>query len=255
MTNPLKVWLDRDGALLRLRLDRPKANIVDAAMIAALDAGFADRTGEAGLKAVLVDASGPNFSFGASVEEHLPDSCAEMLAALHALVQRMLLCPVPVLVAITGQCLGGGLEVAAAGHILFAAPSARMGQPEMQLGVFAPAASCLLPERVGQSRAEDLLYSGRSISGTEALEAGLVDVLADDPEAAALDYFDGHHAGKSASSLRLAVRAARMGYTDRVIAKLAQVERLYLDDLMSTRDAVEGLEAFLAKRPANWINR
>ena len=86
------------------------------------------------------------------------------------------------------------------------------------------------------------------------MEAGLVDALAEDPEAAALDYFDSHLAGKSASSLRLALRAARMGYTDRVIAKLKQVERLYLDDLMSTRDAVEGLEAFLAKRPAKWMN-
>jgi len=255
MNGPLKVWLDRGGALLRLRLDRPKANIVDAAMIAALDEAFAGRIGEAGLKAVLIDASGPNFSFGASVEEHLPDRCAEMLEALHGLVRRMLTCPVPVLVAIRGQCLGGGLEVAAAGHLLFAAPEAKLGQPEMMLGVFAPAASCLLPERIGQPRAEDLLWSGRSLPGPEALAAGLVDFLADDPEAAALDYFDRQLAAKSASSLRLAVKAARLGYTDRVIAKLAEVERLYLDELMSTRDAVEGLEAFIAKRAANWENR
>ncbi|MFQ5623134.1 MAG: cyclohexa-1,5-dienecarbonyl-CoA hydratase [Paracoccaceae bacterium] len=255
MSAPLYVSLDRHGALLRLRLNRPKANIVDAEMISALDGALAEHQGSTGLAAVLVEASGPHFSFGASVEEHLPDSCADMLKALHALVRRMLEYPVPILVVIRGQCLGGGLEVAASGHRLFATPDASLGQPEMQLGVFAPAASCLLPERIGQSRADDLLCSGRSVSGEEALAMGLVDAVAQDPLAAALEYFDKNLAGKSTSSLRLAVRAARIGYTGRVIAKLEEVERLYLDELMATKDAVEGLEAFLAKRPAKWENR
>ncbi len=255
MTSPLKVWFDRDGTLLRLRLNRPKANIVDAEMIAALDAAFGEHLENTGLTAVLLDASGPHFSFGASVPEHLPDQCADMLKALHGLVRRMVQSPVPILVAIRGQCLGGGLEVAAAGQMLFSAEDANLGQPEMQLGVFAPAASCLLPERIGQSRAEDLLYSGRSVSGEEAGRLGLADHVSDDPEAAALDYFDAHLAAKSASSLRLAVRAARAGFAERVMAKLAVVEKLYLEELMSTRDAVEGLEAFIAKRPARWENR
>ena len=255
MTTPLKVWLDRDGTLLRLRLDRPKANIVDAEMIAALNGALSEHLDNSGLCAVLLDASGPHFSFGASVEEHLPGQCVEMLKSLHALVTKMLRSPVPILVAICGQCLGGGLEVAAAGQMLFAAPDASLGQPEMQLGVFAPAASCLLPERIGQSRAEDLLYSGRSVSGEQAGIMRLVDHVAEDPEAAALEYFDKHLVGKSASSLRLAVRAARGGFAERVIAKLAIVEKLYLEELMFTRDAVEGLEAFIAKRPAKWENR
>lgn len=254
MSEVLGITLDRSGTLLRLRLDRPKANIVDAEMIAALDKAFAEHAGNKDLAAVLVEAEGPHFSFGASVEEHLPDSCAEMLAALHALVKTMLEYPVPVLVSINGQCLGGGLEVAMAGHHLFAAPTANLGQPEMMLGVFAPAASCLLPERVGQACAEDLLYSGRSVSGEEALAMGLVDALADDPTAAALEYFDKHLARKSASSLRFAVRAARLGFTERMVAKLQAVEDLYLNELMSTHDAVEGLEAFLAKRKAKWEN-
>lgn len=241
--------------MLRLRLDRPKANIVDAEMIAALDRALAEHLDNPGVAAVLLDASGPHFSFGASVEEHLPAQCADMLKALHALIRRMLESPIPILVAIRGMCLGGGLEVAAAGQLLFVAPDASLGQPEMQLGVFAPAASCLLPERIGQSRAEDLLCSGRNVSGDEAGTMGLADHVAEDPEAAALAYFDKHLAPKSASSLRLAVEAARIGYAERVVAKLAAVEQLYLEDLMSTRDAVEGLEAFIAKRPAEWQNR
>lgn len=255
MSDPLKVWSDRNGALLRMRLSRPKANIVDAGMIAALDNALTMNSENTGHIAVLVEAEGPHFSFGASVEEHLPDSCADMLKALHALVRRMLEYPVPILVAIRGQCLGGGLEVAAAGHRLFAAPGANLGQPEMMLGVFAPAASCLLPERIGQSAAEDLLYSGRSISGTEALALGLVDSVDDNPEEAALAYFDRHLAPKSASSLRFAVRAARQEYVARVSQMLQRVEDLYLNELMSTRDALEGLEAFLAKRPAKWENK
>lgn len=252
---PLKVWLEEDGTLLRLRLARPKANIVDAAMIAALQAALTEHLSHAPLRAVLLDAEGPHFSFGASVEEHLPDSCAAMLQQLHILIKQLLDSPVPVLVAVRGQCLGGGLEVVAAGHLIFAAPDAKLGQPEIKLAVIAPAASCLLPERIGSARASDLLFSGRSIDAEEAHQMGLVNALADDPEQAALAYFRTHLAPLSASSLRLAVRAARADVVARIKVKLDEVERLYLEELMATHDAVEGLEAFIAKRPAKWENR
>lgn len=252
---PLKVELEKDGGLLRLRLNRPKANIVDAAMIAALRSALDRHLSGARLRAVLLEAEGPHFSFGASVEEHLPGSCAAMLRELHALILRLVASPVPVLVAVRGQCLGGGLEVAAAGHRIFAAPGATLGQPEIKLGVFAPAASCLLPERIGRSRAEDLLFSGRGIGAEEAHGIGLVDALADDPSQAALAYFEEHLAKRSAGSLRFAVRAARFDFVERVRLKLAEVERQYLEGLMATHDAVEGLTAFIAKRPPVWEDR
>jgi cyclohexa-1,5-dienecarbonyl-CoA hydratase len=255
MSGPLKAWLDRDGRLLRLRLDRPKANILDAAMIGALDEAFARQGNAAELRGVLIDAGGPHFSFGASIEEHLPAQCAAMLAGFHRLLLRLFASPVPILVAIRGQCLGGGLELASVGHLLFAAPDAKFGQPEIQIGVFAPAASCLLPERVGLAAAEDLLLSGRSIGAEEAARIGMLTEIADDPEAAALGYFDRHLAPKSASSLRFAARAARQGTLERVSAKLAAVERLYLKALMASEDAVEGLNAFIEKRPARWKDR
>ncbi len=252
---PLKVWIEREGRLLRLRLARPKANVIDAEMIAALDAALDEHRSNHGLRGVLLDHEGPNFSFGASVEEHLPKHVEGMLKAMHGLVLRMVDHPVPILVAAAGHCLGGGLEVAMAGHLMFAAPTAKLGQPEIKLGVFAPAASCLLGERIGRARAEDLLFSGRSVGAEEALSMGLVNGLADDPEAAALAYFDAHLAGLSASSLRYAVGAARAGYAKRIGDKLAEVEELYLSGLMSTRDAVEGLEAFIEKRPPKWERR
>lgn len=252
---PVKVWLEREGRLLRLRLARPKANVLDAAMIVALDAALAQHAGAQGLLATLVDHEGPHFSFGASVEEHLPERCAAMLAALHALLGRMLDWPRPILVAVRGQCLGGGLEFALAGHLLFAAPDAQLGQPELKLGVFAPAASVLLPLRIGQARAEDLLFSGRSIDAQTALAWGLAAAVAEDPAQAALDWFDRHLAAKSASSLGYAVRAARAPFAELAKARLDEVEALYLEDLMRTRDAVEGLRAFLEKRPPRFQNR
>lgn len=250
--SPLKSALERDGALLRLTLARPKANIVDAAMIAALSGALAAHAGATGLRGVLLDAEGPHFSFGASVEEHLPERCAGMLASLHALILAMLGFPAPILVAVRGQCLGGGLEVALAGGPIFASRDAQFGQPEMKLGVFAPAASVLLPYRVNQPAAEDLLFSGRSIGADEAHAIGLVQQVADDPQAAALEYFDAHLAGKSAASLAHALSAARGALLRDVRNRLAEVEQLYLDRLMKTRDANEGLVAFLAKRKPDW---
>ncbi len=253
--SPLKAWTEREGRLLRLRLSRPKANLIDAEMIAALNAALDEQRSNAGLCGVLLGHEGPHFSFGASVQEHLPGQVAGMLEVLHGLIRRMVGYPAPILVTVGGQCLGGGLEVAAAGHLIFASPKATLGQPEIKLGVFAPAASCLLGERIGQARAEDLLFSGRSVGGEEALSMGLINALADDPEAAALAYFDEHLSGLSASSLRYAVRAARAGYAERIKEKLAEAEELYLSGLMRTRDAVEGLEAFIEKRPAKWEHR
>ncbi len=253
--SPLAVEHDRDGRLLRLRLARPKANVVDAAMITALDSALAEAVTERHLHGVLLEHEGPHFSFGASVEEHLPGRCQQMLSTLHALVLRMVEYPLPILVAIRGQCLGGGLEVAAAGHLLFAAPGARLGQPEISLAVFAPAGSCLLPERMPRGVAEDMLFSGRSLDAAEAHAGGLVNEVAEDPVAAALAYFDEHLAPHSASSLRLAVQAARQDMAGRLRAKLARVEELYLAELMSTHDAVAGLTGFLQKQATVWEDR
>jgi cyclohexa-1,5-dienecarbonyl-CoA hydratase len=251
----LKTWLEHDGALLRVRLARPKANLIDAQMIAALSQAFAAHKEDNGLLAALVDHEGPHFSFGASVEEHLPEQCEGMLEALHALLAAMLDWPRPILVSVKGQCLGGGLEFALAGHLLFASPDARMGQPEIKLGVFAPAASALLPLRIGQARAEDLLLSGRSIDAATALAWGLANEIAADPETAALDYFEKHLADKSAASLAIAVRAVRAPFADLARARLDDVEALYLEKLMTTRDANEGLRAFIDKRQPNWEHR
>ena len=254
MTAALEVRFEAEGRLLRLHISRPKANLIDAEMIAALDEALA-RPAPSALSAILIDAEGPNFSFGASVAEHLPGQCGAMLASLHRLIRRIVGSEVPVLIAAHGRCLGAGLELALSGHLLFVAPDAELGQPEIRLGVFAPAASCLLPELIGPSRAADLLFSGRTFSGVEAVSLGLAREAHANPAEAARAYATEHLLPKSASSLRHAVRAARCDFAARITQRLAQVEQQYLEELMKSRDAIEGLEAFLEKRPPKWEHR
>lgn len=242
------------GAIWHVVLATPKSNLIDAPKIRALHEVF-ERAGRTpALKAIVLEGEGAHFSFGASVEEHLPAGCAAMLASLHAMLRELLASHVPCLAAVRGQCLGAGLELVALCQRIFAAPDARLGQPEIVLGVFAPVGSLVLAERLGRGAAEDLLLSGRSLGAEEARELGLVDQIAEDPRAAALEYARKHLLPKSAASLRFAVRAARLGFEQRFRRELPRLEQIYLQELMRTADALEGMEAFLAKRPPRWRN-
>jgi cyclohexa-1,5-dienecarbonyl-CoA hydratase len=251
---PVRLESLENGAIWRATLATPKANILDMEKCEILSAIFSDAADEKGLKAVVIEGEGPHFSFGASVQEHLPDQIEAMLGGFHRLFYRMLDARVITLAAVRGQCLGGAMELAIFCHRLFATPDAWLGQPEIVLGVYAPVASVMLADRVGRSRAEDLLLSGRSVKASDGLSIGLVDELAEDPGAAALDYAREYLLPKSASSLRFAVQAARGGFDERVREELATVERLFLEELTRTADAQEGLGAFLEKREPKWRN-
>ncbi len=250
----LRVTALEAGAIRHVRLAGSTGNIIDAAMSRALHDLFRDAGRARDLKAVILQGEGAHFCYGASVEEHLPEHVAGMLRGFHGLFAAMLDSAVPVLAAVRGRCLGGGLELAAFCHRVFASPDAQLGQPEIVLGVFPPLASTFLRERVGRGAAEDLCLSGRTIAAPEALRVGLVDALADDPVEAALTYAREHLLPRSAASLRHAVRAVRCDLTARFKVDIAAQERLYLDDLMKTADAVEGIRAFLEKRPPRWRN-
>jgi cyclohexa-1,5-dienecarbonyl-CoA hydratase len=241
-----------EGAVWRVVLATPKANILDMEKTEQLCSIFDRARHEKQLKAIVIEGQGPHFSFGASVEEHLPDKVEAMLRGFHRLFHVMLEASVPTLAVVRGQCLGGGLELVSFCNRIFASPDAKLGQPEMMLGVFAPVASVVLSERIGRGRAEDLCLSGRSLTAEQALATGLVDEIADDPGEAALAYVREHLLPKSASSLRMAVRAVRVGFAQRFKGELAAVERLYLDELMATADANEGLAAFIEKRKPSW---
>ncbi len=249
---PVRLESLEGGAIWRAVLNTPKANILDLEKCGILSEIFTDVVSAKDLKAVIIDAEGPHFSFGASVQEHLPDQIEAMLHGFHHLFYSMLDARVVTLAAVRGQCLGGAMELAIFCNRIFATPDAKLGQPEIVLGVLAPVASVMLADRVGRSRAEDLLVTGRSLDAAAALSMGLVDEVADDPGKAALEYARVHLLPKSASSLRFAVRAARVGFEERVRKNLAEVERIFLEELMATGDAQEGLKAFLEKREPLW---
>jgi cyclohexa-1,5-dienecarbonyl-CoA hydratase len=244
-----------DGAYWTVTLDRPRPNIIDGEMTAQLTDVFVRAKAARALKAICLTHAGPDFSFGASVEEHREDQVRAMLHDFHGLFRAIADASVTVLAAVKGNCLGGGLELVTFCHRIFADRTVKMGQPEIRLGVFAPVASALLPARIGQTAAEDLCLTGRVVVAEEALKLGLVDDLTDDdPVATAFDYFEKGLSPHSAESLRHACRAVRTGMYQRFFAELEVVEHSYLEGLMATTDAREGIAAFLEKRTPTWRN-
>lgn len=244
-----------EGAVARVTLRGGRGNIVTGEMMRELRAAFASAAGEPGTKIVVLAAEGRHFSFGASVEEHTRENATGMIREFHGLILDMARLDVPILTCVAGACLGGALELALAGSLIFADAGATFGQPEIVLGVFAPPASALLSMRVGYARAEELLLTGITIDAQRAAEIGLVNHLFDTPEelAAGTDvWIQEQIVPKSASSLRMALRAERLRMIDILEVTLPRLERLYLDRLMETHDANEGIQAFLEKRPPVW---
>lgn len=239
-----------DGRVLRLVLDRPKANVLDAAMIGALTTALGEARRDTRL--IVLEGAGAHFSFGASVEEHRADQVAAMLTTFHGLFRTLAAHPIPTVAVVRGQCLGGGLELAAWCTWIVATPDARFGQPEITLGVFPPMASLLLPWRLGGAGALDLCVSGRSWTAEEARARGLIQAVTDDPESWWRALVEERLGRYSAAALRFAERAARADLLERLEHQLPALERLYLDELMRTHDAHEGIAAFLERRTPTW---
>ena len=238
-----------EGAALRIVLNQPKANILDRAMLSAiaeaLRADVAPKT-----RLIVFEGEGRHFSFGASVEEHQASQAAAMLETFHGLFRQLAELAVPTCAVVRGQCLGGGLELASWCTWIVATEDARFGQPEIRLAVFPPMASLLLPWRAGGQVALDLCVGGESITAQQAAQAGLINAAVDDPDSWWRERVQQQLSKTSASSLRFAERAARRSLMRRMDQDLPWLERLYLDELMATRDANEGITAFLERRPA-----
>lgn len=241
------------GHVLRIELAAPKANILDLAMIGALSERLAWAEQQPRLKALILCAAGDHFSFGASVEEHQRDQVAQMLPRFHALVEKLCSFGIPSFAVVRGNCLGGGLELVSGCTALFGSPTAKLGQPEVKLAVFAPLGSILLPWRIG-GRALELLTSGRTVNAQEALGLGLLHAVTEDPESACLSYVERNLLPLSASSLRFAEKAARASLVQLLRSELPKLEQIYLQELMATADASEGIAAFLAKRPPRYAS-
>jgi cyclohexa-1,5-dienecarbonyl-CoA hydratase len=243
-----------DGRRLRLVLRGGRGNVIDTAMATELAEAITERTDGRRLRCVTLEAEGDHFSFGASVPEHEGEKARPLLESLDRAVSAILHMNLPVIAAVRGACLGGGLELVLPCHRIVAAPDARLGQPEIALGMFAPAGSVLLPERVGRGVAEDMLLTGRVLHAMEARTVGLVDEIADSPEDAAVAWFEKHLVGKSATALRFATKAARATLIRRIGSTLVQLEDLFVGEAAKSRDACEGVAAFVEKRAPVWVD-
>jgi cyclohexa-1,5-dienecarbonyl-CoA hydratase len=253
----VQIAFDRDRTRAAFRLFHPKGNIITEEMIGALGQALETLAQNPHLKLVTFEGAGADFSFGASIPEHAPGEIDRVLPQAHALIHALMDLPAVTAAVVRGRCLGGGFEIALACDFIFAERSAVFGLPEIALGVFPPAASALLPPRIGTARATSAILTGKTISSADAWQSGLLEFVADDGtvDAAVDRWFDAYLRKKSAAALRHAAAAARLSLRQHVTAILPELEGLYLNDLMRTEDAAEGIAAFLGKREPRWIDR
>ncbi len=253
---PVRSEARLSGQHLRLVLDQPKGNILSADMISGLRHALVPGSASNALKLVTIEGAGDSFSYGASVEEHTPPLIGKTLAQLHDLIRDLLDVTAPTAAIVRGRCLGGGFEVALACDLIFASDTAMLGVPEIALGVFPPAATALLPLRIGASRAARAVLTGEARPAAKWHEAGLVELVApaDRLGEAVDEWFNTHLAPRSAAALRYAAAASRVATRRYLDGILPELEQLYLERLMRTHDAIEGINAFLEKRTPCWSN-
>ena len=245
-----------DGQVLEVALNSPPANILSAQMIGQLRTLLASERAASKRKAIVLAGAGAHFCYGASVPEHRAAEVAEMLPLFHGLIDDLLSHPVTSIARVSGRCLGGGFELALGCSLLFADESARFAVPEIQLGVFPPVAAVLLPHMGAASLAPRLVLSGETVDAALLERFGLLAARTPTGEVgAAVDaWIQRHLLPRSAASLRCAHRALRASLLAHYHAQIGSAERLYLDELMATHDANEGIAAFMDKRAAVWTD-
>ncbi|MCA1592960.1 MAG: enoyl-CoA hydratase/isomerase family protein [Acidobacteria bacterium] len=242
----------------RVTFARPPLNIFNIAMMREIDSALTECMGRRDVVAVVFDASAGSraFSAGVAVEEHAAETIYQMLEAFHAIFRTLELMAKPTLAIVEGAALGGGCELVAACDIVVSGARARYGQPEIKLGVFPPVAAVLLPRVIGERRARELLLTGELIDAQEALRLGLVSYVVESEQLEAkLQEILARLRELSAPALEATRRALDIARGRPFAEALARVEDLYLNELMKTEDAHEGVTAFMEKRKPEWRNK
>lgn len=253
----IRLEYSHNNTVANIILDDGKGNVLDNTMMLELLDCFKTFKTNTNLKLITFQGEGKHFSFGASVPEHTKELAEMMIKTFHQLFLDIIDLGIPTMAKISGQCLGGGMELALICNFLFADKSAKMGQPEIILGVFPPPASILLPLKIGYARAEELLLTGKTIDTEEARNIGLLNYVfdnKDDLNSETEVWIEKNIIPKSASSLRYGVKAARIKFNHIVGNFLPQLEYMYVKQLMETKDANEGINSFLEKRQPVWEN-
>ena len=238
-----------------ITLNRPPLNVLNIAMMEEINDALKGFLGRKDLKVLLFNASGKCFSAGVDVGEHMGDMAPRMIRTFHEMFRLMDRLEIPVAASVYGSCLGGGCELAVFCDLVIASEGAKLGQPEIQVGVFPPIAAQIMPRIMGRKAAMELILSGRIISAEESLRLGLVNrVVPEEELAAATTDFVKPYLRLSAEVLRKTKKAIKGGLMDDFEPSLKVIEDIYLDELMQTKDAHEGLNAFLEKRKPEWKN-
>jgi enoyl-CoA hydratase/carnithine racemase len=238
-----------------MRLDRPKMNALCTAMLEEIRALSVEAGAREDVAAVVIYGGARVFAAGADIKELgvLDPADAPALALrLHGCLDAVAAIPKPVIAAITGYALGGGCELAMCADLRVCAEDAQLGLPEMLLGVIPGAGGTQrLPRLVGPAKAKDLLFTGRFVGAPEALAIGLIDRVAADPYAAALEWAT-QFVGGPAAALAGAKTAVDRGLEVDLAAGLA-VERDVFAALWATEDVKIGLRSFVEHGPGKAV--
>ena len=244
-----------EDGLGTISLNRPPVNVLNIAMMEEINDVLKGWQGKKDLKVALFNAKGKCFSAGVDVGEHMGDLAPKMIEVFHGMFRLMDKLGIPTVASVYGSCLGGGCELAIFCDLVIASEAAKFGQPEIQVGVFPPIAAQIMPRIMGRKDAMDLILSGRIITAEEAKAMGLINkvVTEDELESATTDFIK-PYLKLSAEVLRKTKKAITAGLMDDLEPSLKVIEDIYLNELMNTADAQEGLKAFLEKRKPEWKN-
>ena len=239
----------------RITLNSPPLNILNIEIMKEINQalkGFQDKN----LKLLIFNANGKAFSAGVDVSDHTKEKVNEMIQVFHEIFTNLHKINAPTIALVNGAALGGGCEVATFCDIVIASEKTKFGQPEIKVGVFPPVAAAIFPKLMWSKKALELLITGDVIGAKEAKELGLVNQIlpVDNFEDEAEKLITEKLASNSAVVLQLTKRAFLEGSTQNYSESIKKIEDIYLNELMKTNDANEGLTAFLEKRQPVWKN-
>ena len=237
----------------RVILANPPVNVIDLPLMDELLAVIEQAENTPEIAAVIFAGSDRAFSAGVDVTAHTPDRVREMLTKFHSVIRALAATRKITIAVVRGSCLGGGAELAAICDLVFTADDATWGFPEISLGCFPPVAATILSAVVGQKRAAELILTGRSITGEEAMRMGLANEAAPPDELSDLVDETAERLGKlSSASLQVAKKALYAWDAIHFDKGLKHAEEIYMNELMKLEDAHEGIAAWMEKRDPKW---
>jgi cyclohexa-1,5-dienecarbonyl-CoA hydratase len=251
-----RLTLDLQPPVARITLRNPSLNIIDLTMMEELAQALSQTELEAEISTLILAGSQQAFSAGVDVAAHSPENVAGMLAKFHAVFHALINSTNVSVAAVRGHCLGGGAELAMVCDLVYTSETATWGFPEIKLGCYPPVAVTVLSSLIGHRSAADLILTGRSISGREAASIGLANSAVADAEVeTAVQELVGHLAQLSPVALAATKKAIYGWQAIHFDKGLARAEKIYVEELMKTDDAREGIAAFLARREPRWQGR